>query len=452
MRPREKQNRPLSIDIFSVGLLSGYNRNIWLLIIASALFTGAYLGMRDLLNALYVLRLGYGPEFVGTVTGVGALSFALSSLPGGALGGRFGVRRMMIIGVLINMLGMVFTPLAESIPETIRYYWLLFAQAFAASGWSIFVVNQIPALTGFTHPRNRQNAFALKEGAAGLGMFVGALVGGMLPGGFAGLLGFTTAQAGPYRHGLYVAMGLALMGLVPLALLDPVQRIPRSEDSGSAALPPLVPVGLLILCAFCGNGAVASYKAFASAYMDLEFSLPTSLIGTITSVGMFLACLAALSSSRLARRRGSGHTMMIASLMLGGNLLLVSLVPHWTAAGLGAIGTLALSALWRPAYQVLQMEMAEPEQRSLISGVGAMAMSLGYSTVSFGGGYVAATVGYRRLFLVGTGLAIASAIVMALLLRRVKKEETEKVVSDDVVGNLPLSHKRKRKMGTSEPS
>ncbi len=440
------------MDIFSAGLLSGHNRNAWLLIVASALFTGAYLGMRDLLNALYVLRLGYGPEVVGTVSGVGALSFALSSLPGGSLGGHFGVRRMMIIGVLVNMLGMVFTPLAESVPETIRYYWLLFSQAFAASGWSIFVVNQIPALTGFTHPRNRQNAFALKEGAAGLGMFVGALVGGMLPGGFAGLLGVTTVQPDPYRYGLYVAMGLALMGLVPLVFLDPVQRIRRSKDSGSAALPPMVLVILLGLCAFCSNGAVASCKAFASAYMDREFMLPTSLIGTITSVGMFLACLGALSSSRLARRRGSGHTMMVASLALGLNLLLIAIVPHWVAAGLGAIGTLALSALWRPAYQVLQMKMAEPEQRSLISGVGAMAMSLGYSTLSFGGGYVVTTVGYRRLFLIGAGLAVASALVMVMLLRHLKQEETDETPSEDVLEKSPLSPQCQQRMGTSEPS
>jgi predicted MFS family arabinose efflux permease len=408
--------------------------------------------MRQLLNSLYVLRLGYGPEFVGTVFAVGALSFALSSLPGGALGGRFGPRRMMTVGVLVNMLGMILTPIAESVPSSLRYYWLLFSQAFTASGWSIFVVNQIPALTGFTDLRNRQSAFALKEGAAGLGMFVGALVGGMLPGGFAGLLGITTAQAAPYRYGLYVAIGLALTGLAPLAFLDPVQRIRRSRGSTSAALPPLLPVALLGLCAFCNNGAVASCKAFASAYMDREFMLPTSLIGTIMSIGMFLACLGALSSSRVARRRGSGHTMMVASLMLGLNLFLVSLVPHWMAAGMGAIGTLALSALWRPAYQVLQMEMATPEQRSLISGVGAMAMSLGFGTVSFGGGYVVAAVDYRRLFLVGAGLATASAIVMSVLLRRLGQEEGDEGASEDAYDRSPLSPQRKQQMGTSEPS
>ncbi|MFO7918831.1 MAG: MFS transporter [Anaerolineae bacterium] len=451
MKAGSSQNHSFPLNVFPADLSSGYNRNIWLLIVASALFTGAYLGMRQLLNSLYVLRLGYGPEVVGTVTGVGALSFALSSLPGGALGGRFGARRMMIAGVLVNMLGMVLTPLAESVPGSIRYFWLLFSQAFAASGWSIFVVNQIPALTGFTNARRRQGAFALKEGAAGLGMFLGALIGGILPGGFAGLLGTTTAQPAPYRYGFYMAIGLALTGLVPLVLMGPVQRIERKRESESTALPPLVPVTLLALCAFCSNGAVASCKAFASAYMDREFMLPTSLIGTITSVGMFLACLAALSSSRLAQRRGSGHTMLIASLLLGANLFLVSLIPHWVAAGMGTIGTLALPALWRPAYQVLQMEMAEPEQRALVSGVGAMAMSLGYSTVSFGGGYVVAAVGYRRLFLIGAGLATASAVAMSLLLRHLGQEQKDEAPSD-IIERAPLPSQRKQQMGTSEPS
>jgi predicted MFS family arabinose efflux permease len=143
--------------------------------------------------------------------------------------------------------------------------------------------------------------------------------------------------------------------------------------------------------------------------------------------------------------------MMVASLMLGVNLFLVSLVPHWMAASVGAIGTLALSALWRPAYQVLQMEMAAPEQRALISGVGAMSMSLGFGTVSFGGGYVVAAVGYRRLFLIGAGLATASAIIMSVLLHRLKQGEADGAVSEEALGRSPLSPQRKQQMGTSEP-
>ena len=71
--------------------------------------------------------------------------------------------------------------------------------------------------------------------------------------------------------------------------------------------------------------------------------------------------------------------------------------------------------------------------------------------MSFGGGYVVASVGYRRLFLIGAGLATASAIVMSLLLRRLKQEETEENASEDAPESVPFSRQREQ-MGTSEPS
>ena len=59
-----------------------FNRDIHLYLFASGLigfclFSGIY----SLLFNLYLLRLGYGPTFVGQVNAVGGLAFALSSLP-----------------------------------------------------------------------------------------------------------------------------------------------------------------------------------------------------------------------------------------------------------------------------------------------------------------------------------------------------------------------------------
>ena len=68
-----------------------FSRNIWMIIIANALGErGPFLGIRDLLSPLYWLRLGFGADMVGTVFATGALSFCVSSLPGGALGSRLG--------------------------------------------------------------------------------------------------------------------------------------------------------------------------------------------------------------------------------------------------------------------------------------------------------------------------------------------------------------------------
>jgi predicted MFS family arabinose efflux permease len=135
---------------------------------------------------------------------------------------------------------------------------------------------------------------------------------------------------------------------------------------------------------------------------------------------MALAAIAALNSSRLARRYGTGCTMIVASLALMLDLAMMAFTPHWIAAAAGTIGVLALFSLWMPAFQTLQMEFAAPEQRGIVSGAGFMAMGLGFSMTSLVGGRLAATTGYPPLFLMGAGLALASA----LLMHHVSKLET----------------------------
>ena len=73
-----------------------FNRDVWLVLITWALMGFAYTGVFLVLFNLYLLRLGYGPEFVGIVNGVGLIA-ALVSLPAGALGKRWGSRRLLCL-------------------------------------------------------------------------------------------------------------------------------------------------------------------------------------------------------------------------------------------------------------------------------------------------------------------------------------------------------------------
>ena len=72
----------------------------------------------------------------------------------------------------------------------------------------------------------------------------------------------------------------------------------------------------------------------------------------------------------------------------------------------------------KAAYQALQMEITPPGGRSLVAGVCSMAMSLGWGTMSFAGGYIASGLGYRWLFVIGAFAAVLSAALMWSLLRR----------------------------------
>ena len=63
-----------------------FGRDVRLYLITAALVGFCWQGIYVVLFNLYLLRLGYGPEFVGLVGAVGLLAYAVLSLPAGALG------------------------------------------------------------------------------------------------------------------------------------------------------------------------------------------------------------------------------------------------------------------------------------------------------------------------------------------------------------------------------
>ena len=77
-------------------------------------------GIATVLLNLYVLRLGFGPEFVGLMNAIGMFVFALSSFPGGRLGERFGLRRVMLTGIALCLVGSALGPASEALPDMLR--------------------------------------------------------------------------------------------------------------------------------------------------------------------------------------------------------------------------------------------------------------------------------------------------------------------------------------------
>jgi predicted MFS family arabinose efflux permease len=431
-----------------------YSREVWLLCIISALGSGAYLGVHQLLSSLFVLRLGYGADTVGTLSATGAMSFSAACLLGGFLGTRLGARRTLILGVITYALGMAMPPLASVIPIAARLGWLLAAQVVISLGWSTQVVSVITAMAAVTDVRNRRGAYALREAFSSGGMLLGALIGGLLPGALAAVLGTTTDLPGPYGLALWVSVAVGGATLIPILMVSadtaPQTEAPRTaapQAAGSPAPSSAELAGpatesaprrrgllrldrallILIACGFATNAAHAACKTFEAVYLDRVFGVPTSVIGTITSLGMGATALAALSSGRVGRRRNSGQMMLLGASGMIAALLFMALVRHPIGAYVGVVGVYGVLGFWRPAYQSLQMEIARPEERPLVSAVSTMGMSLGFGTMGLLGGYIATGAGYPAVFLAGAGMAVISAALGGVLSRRGAESQRLKV-------------------------
>ena len=86
-------------------VLSSSSRSARLYFITASLVGFTLEGIHALLFNLYLLRLGYGPEFIGLINGIGMCAFAICSLPAGRLTQRWGCRRMMLTGLVLVIVG-----------------------------------------------------------------------------------------------------------------------------------------------------------------------------------------------------------------------------------------------------------------------------------------------------------------------------------------------------------
>ena len=392
--------------------MSQFNRDAKLLIAASGIFAVSFFGILILLKALYVLRLGHGPEYVGLFGATAALTYMGMSLPSGALGRRFGMRRVMLAGGLVTVAGMAILPLTEFLPARVQNLWPIASQIVATGGWSMLNVNLVPALMATTTARNRNNAYALNGALKSLGTFLGTVSGGMLPGLFAKVLHQTLADPMPYACALWVGAALGLLGLVPLILIGQVGQATRKEQTKARGPFPVLPVALMIAYVFLRHGGWATAQAFFNPYVDTVLRLPASSIGLIVGAGQFVAILASLLTPRLAARRSNGWTLTVTTVGMAISLVPLALIPHWAAAGLARLGTLVLSAIWMPAMQVFQMELVDSQWRSLAYGAVSMGMGFSFGCVSLLGGRVISTAGYRSLFALGVGSSLAGAVLM----------------------------------------
>ncbi|MBX3012295.1 MAG: MFS transporter [Caldilineaceae bacterium] len=400
---------------------SQLTRDAQLLILSSGLLAISFFGIQMLLAVLYILRLGYSVEYVGLYNAFGALTYIVSSLPAGAIGARLGVRTAMIIGGSFTVLGMALLPTTELLPSRLQAPWPILAQVVVTIGWALISINQVPALMAVTTAQNRNSAYALNGVLRGLGTFVGTVVGGFLPLLFAWFLSTSSDAPIPYRVALFTGALLGGLALLPFFLIRPTPPTVVTARVGAEGAFPRLPVIFLVMHVFLGQMGAAACQSFCSAYMDTTLALSSDAIGLLTGVGQFTTILVPLLIPRLAARYGNGWILMMVTFGLAFSLLPLAFIAHWSAAGLGRLGLLALGAMWMPALQVFQMELVDSRWRALTYGIVSMAIGFSYATVGFGGGYLVAAWGYQPFFLLALGLSLVGALFMWGMRRNMRR-------------------------------
>ena len=389
-------------------MLGRFDRSVRLFMVVSALFGFTIFGgIYGLLLNLFLVRLGYGPAFVGLVNAGGNLALALFAIPAGALGNRWGSRRAIIRGLSLAVAGLGLLPAAEFVPGVMRDGWILVTYMAAWLGIALYFVNSNPFLMRVTTPVERNHAFSIQAALWPIAGFAGSLVGGLLPGWIARTLDTPLDNPAPYRYPLMIAAVLLIPAVIAMRATTEGTSSPLRQVEAKSGAPPrrlILMLALITLLQLAGEGAV---RTFFNVYLDTALQVPTARIGMLSGLAQLLAVPAALATPTLAARIGNRDTVVVGSFGMALSMLPLAFIPHAAAASLGYVGLTAMASIRRPAISVYGMDIVPPSWRTTMSSATTMSLGASWCLIALAGGYLITRLSYPTFFL-------AAAIVTAL--------------------------------------
>lgn len=391
-------------------------------------------GVFSVVFNLFLLRLGYAPDFIGQVSSSGLLAFALCSLPAGVLGDRLGNRRAMMVGLSIMMFSNLGVALVEFVPNPFQSGWLFVTYIISFCGVALYFVNTAPFLMSSVSAEQRSHAFSIQSATISLAAFAGSILGGFLPSAFASFFAVSLESAAPYRYPLIIGSLVISGGILALAsakdgelharLPDPLPSAPRRTYATLLRVPRLRKidwrligsgfVGLMIVIStirILQISGMAVTMTFFNVYMDAGLGAPTSQIGLITGMARLLAVPIVLALPLMSARWGNQQLVIWATLSAFLFMLPLALIAKPWAAGVGYMGIMAGSSIRYTSFMVFSMELVKPEQRSILSGISEMTAGLSFAGMALLGGYIIVREGYIALFLCGALLTLVGTTV-----------------------------------------
>jgi MFS family permease len=329
---------------------------MWLILIAITLHFTRY-GLIFPFIPLLAEKMGAGPTTMGFIVGAFSLIAVFLSIPLGGLVDRFGVKRLLLLGIICNIASAVILLQTDTITE------LIVAQLIAGIGFLLHVVAAQTFISRLPDAHRREKGFGWFSFGAAAGQSVGPILGGIL------------VHRSGYPAAFWVVLILSSAGLIVLGLkntqascatkssYNPVQD---ARLAGALAVDPKV---MMIL--------IATFAIIFAANLRASF-LPVLLRTeglTESTVGILISIFAVMSTSiRLIFGRLLDifdRKKILASSMLA-IILAVGLIPlMMSAAGFAILISLfGLGfGMTQPLTMVMVADLTDPNQSGLAMGL-----------------------------------------------------------------------------------
>lgn len=388
-----------------------FDRDVWRMLGVFALSGFAFFGVQAVLLNLYLLRLGYGADFIGPFLGLGQAIWAISALPAGVLGRRLGPRPTLIAWQALMGAGLAMILLVEALPGPARVGWLLLSWAVYWVGHALGAVNANPYIMQVTTPENRNTVFSAQVAVfATLGL-AGSALAGVLPTLMLNLAGGSLDDPAPYRLGLWLAPLVHAIGAVAMT---GIRGGTLAARPGVAADGPR-PIGLLFffgLVIFLQTASEGATRAFFNVYLDTTLRMPAAEIGAVFALGQFVAVIGALLAPGFLRRSGTALVIAVMSAGNSGALALLGAFPNVPAAVIGYAAVIMFNAFLTAARMLYGQQIVAPGWRTLAASAQTIGLGLGWGFSAVVGGAIVTGFGFGAYFALSAAIAALGSLLM----------------------------------------
>lgn len=421
------QNATVTKKALSLSLWRQLPLNVYLLFFFT-LGKGFQLTIATLNISYYAHSLGYRPDFIGVLNGMGAIGALIGAVPVGMLADRIGRKPVLILSAILTPLFLAITGLVTTAPLLLGFS--LVQGMVATAYW----VTNIPILIESTTPNQRVGVLALNSFLLlGVGA-LGNLLGGAIPEFVGHMMHVSAASTIPLRWGVLAAALFTLLFGLPLWFLREPKRGQAQQDvEGISSIteatqvkavkekPAIWLFGQLLvpdLVFTMGEGAVV---ALIQLYFVLRFHLLPGALGIIFTVSGLAGGIFSLTAPLFVKRWSKLRIITTVQYLSAPLMLLIGFAPTLPLAISGEYARSFMRTLIEPVYAAFAMEKVSDRQRATLSGLYSVTWSIGFSIGPAIAGWLQTNVSLSTSFVFGASCLIVAPTLLLLFFGKQKR-------------------------------
>ena len=341
-------------------------------------------------------KMGAGPTTIGFIVGALSLIAVFLSIPIGGLVDRLGVKRLLLLGVICNIVNAVILLQADTVSK------LIVAQLIGGIAFLLHVVASQAFISRLPDASRRERGFGWLSFGAAAGTSVGPMLGGVLVAHF------------DYQAAFWVVLAFSSGGLILLGLQntkDPdstVSSYSLIQDARQARAMTRDPQVMMILIFTFGIIFAASLRSSFLPLLLRAEGLSEFSVGVLISAFAITATSIRLVFGRLLVIFDRNKLLAVSMLAI---IVAVGLLPSmFSTAGFAIlISIFGLGfGITQPLSMVMIADLANPKQSGLFMGLRFTALMLASLLSPIVLGLIIETFGLRPAF-------YAAALVVVLV-------------------------------------